>query len=203
MGRLRGRDVCRARGRSRSAAGDPVGAGNPGSSERLRPARVHRTLGVCAVSLGLDAIWCSRAPVQARRRVVSMLLRGELVFVDQPAEQVEAADAIEGDHVGDWVLVARRLAERRSLRQCAVRSVLVGARAFGARTGALMTRIPSERKTSSKSRVNFLSRSRTRNRGRTSSSSSCITRLRACCVTQPPLGLVVIRQDARGGSPAR
>jgi hypothetical protein len=34
------------------------------------------------------------------------------------------------------------------------------ARAFGARTGALMTRIPSERKISSNSRLNLLSRSR-------------------------------------------
>jgi hypothetical protein len=38
---------------------------------------------------------------------------------------------------------------------------------LGARTGALITRMPSERKTSSKSRVNLLSRSRTRNRTRT------------------------------------
>jgi hypothetical protein len=37
------------------------------------------------------------------------------------------------------------------------------ARAIGARTGALITRIPSERKTSSKARVNLLSRSRMRN----------------------------------------
>jgi Alpha/beta hydrolase family len=46
------------------------------------------------------------------------------------------------------------------------------ARAFGPRTGALITRIPSERKTWSKSRVNLPSRSRTRNRGRTSSLSN-------------------------------
>jgi hypothetical protein len=46
----------------------------------------------------------------------------------------------------------RRLPTQRSAR----------ARAFGARTGALITRMPSERKTSSNSRVNVLSRSRTR-----------------------------------------
>jgi transposase InsO family protein len=38
--------------------------------------------------------------------------------------------------------------------------------AFGARTGVLMTRMPSLAKTSSKARVNLLSRSRIRNRNR-------------------------------------
>jgi hypothetical protein len=51
--------------------------------------------------------------------------------------------------------------------------------------------MPSERKTSSKARVNLLSRSRTRNRGRTSSSSSCINRLRACWLTQAQSGFAV------------
>jgi hypothetical protein len=46
--------------------------------------------------------------------------------VDQPAEQVTAADAIESDCVGDWPLVARRqLFDRWMLRECAVRPVLV------------------------------------------------------------------------------
>ena len=157
-----------------------------------------------------------------------MRLGGELVFVDQPAEQVAAADPVEVDHVGHWLLVARRpLAERRPLPEGAVRPVLVVmpgegredvvevaaaddqepveaftrtlptqrsacARARGARTGALITRMPWERKTASKSRMNLLSRSRMRNRGRTPSSSSYISRLRACWVTQRPSGLVVI-----------
>jgi hypothetical protein len=70
--------------------------------------------------------------------------------------------------------------------------------AFGVRshqrgcTGPLITRILSERTTSSKLRVNLLSRSRMRNRGRTSSSSSPISRLRPCWVTHGPSGLVVI-----------
>ena len=68
------------------------------------------------------------------------------------------------------------------------------ARAFGARAGALITLIPSERKTSSRSRVNLLSRSRIRNRGSTPSSASCISRLRACWVTQRP---VRVRRDPR------
>jgi hypothetical protein len=48
-------------------------------------------------------------------------LRRELVLVDHPAEQVTAAQAIEVDHVGEWLLVA----ERRPLPQCPVRPMLV------------------------------------------------------------------------------
>src|SRR6266545_1130474 len=59
------------------------------------------------------------------------------------------------------------------------------ARARGARTGALITRMPSARKTWSKSRVNLLSRSRIRNRGCTPSSSSRINRLRAAQPAAP------------------
>ena len=45
-------------------------------------------------------------------------LGGELVFVDQAAEQVTAADTIEVDHVSEGLLVEwRRLAERRPLSQ--------------------------------------------------------------------------------------
>jgi hypothetical protein len=53
-------------------------------------------------------------------------LRGEPVFVDQPAEQVSAADAIEFGHLADRRLVARRRrAQRRLLVERAVRAVLV------------------------------------------------------------------------------
>src|SRR6266545_2926862 len=48
-------------------------------------------------------------------------LRRELVLVDQPAEQVTAAQAIEVDHVGEWLPVA----ERRPLAECPVRAMLV------------------------------------------------------------------------------
>jgi len=41
--------------------------------------------------------------------------------VDQPAEQVTAAQAIEVDHVGEWLPVA----ERRLLAECPVRAMLV------------------------------------------------------------------------------
>jgi hypothetical protein len=135
-------------------------------------------------------------------------LRREPIFVDQPAEQVAAADVVEVDHLADRVLAWRRQGmERWPLAKCAVRPVLVVmrdvrregalevapaedqqsietlaaegpdpafacARAFGARTGALIKRMPSERKISSNSRGNLLSRSRTRNSGRTSSSES-------------------------------
>jgi hypothetical protein len=55
-----------------------------------------------------------------------MRLCGELVFVDQPAEEVTAADAVELDHVGGRLIVARRqLAERWPLLERAVRPVLV------------------------------------------------------------------------------
>ena len=52
-------------------------------------------------------------------------LRGELVFVDQPAEQVTAADPAEVDHVASCLLVDRQLAERRLLPERAVRPMLV------------------------------------------------------------------------------
>ena len=104
---------------------------------------------------------------------------GELVFVDQSAEQVTAADAIEIDHVGHRALITGwRPVERWPLGECAVRPVLVVvervgredvlevaaaddqepiealtadvsdpalgcARAWGARIGALITRMPS------------------------------------------------------------
>jgi len=48
-------------------------------------------------------------------------LRRELVLVDQPAEQVTAAQAIEVDHVGEWLPVA----ERRPLAERPVRAMLV------------------------------------------------------------------------------
>jgi hypothetical protein len=41
--------------------------------------------------------------------------------VDESAEQVTAAQAIEDDHVGEWLLVA----ERRPLPECPVRAMLV------------------------------------------------------------------------------
>jgi hypothetical protein len=41
--------------------------------------------------------------------------------VDQPAEQVAAAQAIEVDQVGEWLLVT----ERRPLPECRVRPMLV------------------------------------------------------------------------------
>src|SRR4029450_2327350 len=66
-----------------------------------------------------------------------------------------------------------------------------GAFARGARTGVRITRIPSERNTSSKLRVNLLSRSRTRNRTGCSCSASVITGLRACGVPQRSCGFAV------------
>jgi hypothetical protein len=48
------------------------------------------------------------------------------IFVDQSAESVAATDAIDVDHVGERLLVCRRRhAERWSLLECAVRTVLV------------------------------------------------------------------------------
>src|SRR5712691_1870986 len=61
--------------------------------------------------------------------------------------------------------------------------------AFGARTGVFTVRMPSLRKTSSKERLYLLSRSRIRKRAPCSVKSRL--RLRACWVTQPPVGLVV------------
>jgi hypothetical protein len=65
--------------------------------------------------------------------------------------------------------------------------------AFGAWSGVRMMIAPSLRKTLSKARLNLLSRSWMRNRGGVRLRSACsLVRLRACCVTQDPLGLRVI-----------
>src|SRR5439155_1868810 len=53
-------------------------------------------------------------------------LCGELVFVDQSAKDVPALEAIEVDHVGRCVLIARRrLCERWTLAKRTVRPMLV------------------------------------------------------------------------------
>src|ERR1035441_2261526 len=63
--------------------------------------------------------------------------------------------------------------------------------ARGARTGVLMTRAPIEVMTSSKRPTNLVSLSRIKNLTALPSSSSVIARLRACWVTQLPMGCSV------------
>jgi hypothetical protein len=59
-------------------------------------------------------------------------LRGEPVFVDQSAEQVLAADAVEGDQLDPRLLGFRReRTERGPLVKCAVWPVLVAATMAG------------------------------------------------------------------------
>ena len=69
------------------------------------------------------------------------------------------------------------------------RSAIAFAR--GARTGVLMIRMSMAANTASKAAVNLLSRSRIRNRNRRSASSRSMSRLRACWVTQAPVGWAV------------
>jgi hypothetical protein len=71
------------------------------------------------------------------------------------------------------------------------RSATALALALGAWTGVSTTSAPSERKTSSKARQNFPSRSRGTKRTRRPCSSKASSRLRACWVTQAALGLAV------------
>src|SRR2546423_10452313 len=67
------------------------------------------------------------------------VLGGELVFLDQSAEQVTAADAIEIDHVGHRALITGwRPVERWPLGECAVRE---RAGYLGRRVGAQVGRI--------------------------------------------------------------
>src|SRR5664280_733994 len=72
--------------------------------------------------------------------------------------------------------------------------------AFGAWMGVRMTRIPSERRTSSNDRLNFVSRSRMRNRTGLGRASGSRTRLRACWVTQAESGCAV--DGLKGDPPA-
>ena len=69
------------------------------------------------------------------------------------------------------------------------RSAIAFAR--GARTGVLMMRISSAVKTASKAAVNLASRSRMRNRNRCPASPRSMVRLRACWVSQAPVGWAV------------
>ena len=63
--------------------------------------------------------------------------------------------------------------------------------ARGARTGVLMMRMSMAVKTASKAVVNLASRSRMRNRKRRPASSRSMSRLRACWVSQAPVGWAV------------
>ncbi len=64
--------------------------------------------------------------------------------------------------------------------------------ARGARTGVVMTVVPSAAKTKSKESVNLVSRSRMRNLIAFASSASSIEMLRACWVTQLAAGFDVM-----------
>ena len=59
-------------------------------------------------------------------------------------------------------------------------------------TGVRMMRMSAPAKTASKAAVNLLSRSRIRNRNRAARSPRSMSRLRACWVTQAPVGWAVI-----------
>jgi hypothetical protein len=63
--------------------------------------------------------------------------------------------------------------------------------ARGARTGVLIVRMSMAVKTVSNVAVNLASRSRMRNRKRRPASSRFMSRLRACWVSQAPLGWAV------------
>jgi len=63
--------------------------------------------------------------------------------------------------------------------------------ARGARTGVLMMPTSMAAKTASKAAVNLASRSRIRNRSRGPASSRFMSKLRACWVSQAPVGWAV------------
>ena len=63
--------------------------------------------------------------------------------------------------------------------------------ARGARTGVLMMRMLTVVKMASNAALNLASRSRMRNRKRLSASSRSMSRLRACWVSQAPMGWAV------------
>ena len=102
--------------------GAPAWSSGPSSAvaDRQAKAGTRRIASGCLFS-NPDA--CVRE--QGRRRRGCRLCR-ELVFVDQAAEQVTAADAIKLDHIGHGALApGRRLADRCQLPERAVRPVLV------------------------------------------------------------------------------
>lgn len=89
----------------------------PGDLERHL---VHDADDVPAGGLGdSDLAWVEAAlePEQVRDRTNRRGLCHETVLVDQPAESVAAADAIEIDHLADWLVDRRRQPERRPLRE--------------------------------------------------------------------------------------
>jgi ABC-type uncharacterized transport system ATPase subunit len=101
----------------------PVGADyrvrhdEPPSSDHGACARVCGSRPVIAARRLRQGVEGSRLA----RRCVRLRLRRELVLVDQPAEQVTTPQAIELDHVGEWLLVS----ERRPLPERPVRPMLV------------------------------------------------------------------------------
>ncbi len=158
------------------------------------------------------------------------------VFMDEPAQPILAHDRVAGwwlssqrwgvgrGSAGPQTLVrsgppgsgGRRAASkcrRPKIRRWSSISWRVvptqrSAKAFarGARTGSRTTLRPSLRKTSSKARVNFASRSRRRKRGRSWPSAISQDRFRACCPTHeatvsPPR--VLLGQAAEKAGPRR
>ena len=97
---------------------------------------------------------------------------------------VAVEDAKEVTAAGDQEVVQALLATVPTQRSAT-------ALALGAWIGVRMTWAPTPRQTSSKARVNLLSRSWIRNRTAVASSSRVARRLRACWATHGPVGLAV------------
>jgi hypothetical protein len=91
--------------------------------------------------------------------------------------------------VGDAspVIGIRSVHSRRTVRTQRSATAL-GCGAFG---GVGTTWMPAAANTVSNAALNLLSRSRSRNRKRSTRSSRCMSRLRACWVTQSPVGCAV------------
>jgi hypothetical protein len=153
-----------------------------------------------------------------------------VVFVDESAELVSADSLVEGRRVGGvgrfgseqrersiWVFAvvvgcvgAQDVFEVAAEDQepvetlgadSADEALGMGVGLWRARIGVWITSIPSLRKTSSKAALNLLSRSWIRNRVR--SKTPVKTRLRACCVTQAPVGWWCSQRGGRDGCQAR
>ena len=72
-----------------------------------------------------DLVFARARVLGVRKSLGVDVLGGELVLVDQSAEQNTPADPIKVDDVGHHLLARRMLAERGPLPECPVRAMLV------------------------------------------------------------------------------
>ena len=212
----------RARGRRR------VPSSRPRRSERGAPDRCEALLGLTATPYRRDQLDDDRVAARPVRHTMSVPAPGTLAAAAAGIPErsltvhltaFEYRGVADPSAPGGIAAIYRDLvADKRRNEQLVGdvaaaldrgRHCLSADEAFGDGVGprrphrGLMTRTSMAMKTASNAAVNLASRSRMRNRKRRPASSRSMSRLRACWVSQAPVGWAVTRGCARGGWRAR